>query len=233
MKKLIYVLIFCTLIGCIQQPNTTSKGGEECVCKCPPSENMSTFVYIYPLGCPSSICDISSMREWVAELNLSVKEYTADWARGPLVFAYTQTSVGLINPTSKKTFMEGVCNFLKNKKSCDIVEEELKRTRENLAPCLSKYNVSGGTVVFFYSTACHWCKKMAPWVEELGNQTYNFLWIEVQDTEKMKIYNECFGALITETGVPQFICTTDAELHLGAFQDIDALKEFAEKCRKK
>jgi len=103
--------------------------------------------------------------------------------------------------------------------------------------CLEKYNVSADTVGFLHRDGCGFCTKMKPFITELENNTvnsYNFLWINTADSEKMKIGRECLADIFDfGQGVPQFACPSNGQWKLGAvFQTVDEMKNFAEECKK-
>ncbi|OQX18619.1 MAG: hypothetical protein BWK75_06495 [Candidatus Altiarchaeales archaeon A3] len=98
--------------------------------------------------------------------------------------------------------------------------------------CLEKYNVSEDTIAFYHSDTCPHCVKMKPWVHELENKGYKFLWVNAADAEKMKIAQECLPDVLNfNEGIPQFGCPSNKKLKIGEFMSIEEMQKFADECR--
>lgn len=105
--------------------------------------------------------------------------------------------------------------------------------------CLGRHGISENDVVFLYSDRCIWCIKMKPLLEALEKEGYGFFRVNIADSEKMKIAQECLSDVLNFDGaVPQFACPATGETHAGAFvkpdrsPDISQLRAFAEECKK-
>jgi len=109
------------------------------------------------------------------------------------------------------------------------VESERVNDNDTLVKCIGPYNITPDTIVFYHSNQCGWCNKMKPVVEKLQNEGYSFHWAEVSDAESMEVIKNCFRKQMTRSGVPQFICTKNAEIHVGATSEKN-LKKFADEC---
>jgi len=103
--------------------------------------------------------------------------------------------------------------------------------------CLNKYNITSDTVAFYHASWCPHCQKMEPWVKELENQGYKFLWAQADSQEStmvanVKIAQECYKDVINfGGGIPQFGCAANGQLHIGEFMSKEEMKNFAEKCK--
>ncbi len=95
--------------------------------------------------------------------------------------------------------------------------------------CAEPYNITAGTVIFYYSNGCGYCQKMKPLVEELQGEGYSFYWSEVSADETRGVIEKCLKRYITSNGVPQFICINNAKIHVGAMSK-EVLKKFADDC---
>ncbi len=117
-----------------------------------------------------------------------------------------------------------------------VEEPSVAMNEETIAACIEPFNVTPGEVIFYHSSGCGWCSKMVPGVENLETEGYNFHWAELTTGEGVDLVNQCYRKYITSGGVPQFICTTNANIKVGAFtdqnRDLDeaALKAFADAC---
>jgi len=129
-------------------------------------------------------------------------------------------------------------NTIKYSCTVKILEVITKAGFANMS-CLGKYKISENSVIFLYSDGCGWCAKMKPLVETLEKEGYSFLRINMADSEKMKIGEECLKDILDfNRGVPQFGCPVTGKSHVGAFikpdrsGDIDQLRAFADECKK-
>jgi len=112
-------------------------------------------------------------------------------------------------------------------------------TKEEYAnrSCLKAYGLTDGTVAFYHASWCPHCQKMEPWVKELENQGYKFLWAQADSQEStmvanVKIAQECYKDVINfGGGIPQFGCAANGQLHIGEFMSKEEMKNFAEKCK--
>ncbi|NCN65007.1 MAG: hypothetical protein GW779_05280 [Candidatus Altiarchaeum hamiconexum] len=98
--------------------------------------------------------------------------------------------------------------------------------------CLQKYNIGEDTIAFYHSDTCPHCVKMKPWVHELENKGYKFLWVNVADAEKMKIAMDCLPDVLNfNEGIPQFGCPSNKKLKIGEFMSIEDMQKFADECK--
>ena len=115
-------------------------------------------------------------------------------------------------------------------------EPSVAMREETISACIEPFNVTQGTVIFYHSSGCGWCSKMVPGVENLETEGYDFHWAELTTGEGIDLVNQCYRKYITSGGVPQFICTTNANIKVGAFTDsnrnldVAGLKAFADAC---
>lgn len=106
-----------------------------------------------------------------------------------------------------------------------------------VAECAVSYNLTTETVIFFHSNSCGWCAKMKPGVEQLQNEGYSFYWVEVSDSEAMKVVEDCIQDYMTSGSVPQFICVKNGGIKVGAFTDesgnldLEAMRKYADDCK--
>ena len=120
-----------------------------------------------------------------------------------------------------------------NDSECNL---DLICNKDALTECSATYNLTGDTVIFYYSTGCGWCQRMMPPVENLQSEGYEFHWADVSDAESRAVVDDCFREYMTSTSTPQFICVNNAEIKVGAFADrnlnpdIEALRNFADLC---
>jgi len=94
--------------------------------------------------------------------------------------------------------------------------------------CIQKYGLTDKTVIFYHASWCPHCKNMVPIIEDLEEEGYSFIWVEVDDKESMAIIDDCFSDVVGQ-GVPEFICAGSKEVKMGEISK-SALKKFAESC---
>jgi len=111
--------------------------------------------------------------------------------------------------------------------SCSL---NLVCNKDALTECSTNYNLTEDTVIFYHSLNCGWCQKMIPYVENLQTEGYEFHWADVSDAESRAVVDDCFSDYLTSGSVPQFICVNNGEIQVGAFQDEEGLRGFADSC---
>ncbi|MFH1286124.1 MAG: thioredoxin family protein [Candidatus Micrarchaeota archaeon] len=190
------------------------------------------LTYFAPPGCPSYICNIGDLTSWSTKLSIPVREYSADWASGPIALLYKNESVYLLTLTNEQLFMKDMCNELNDAKACSIYAQLSAESLKEARACLVNNSLGVDTILFLYSNTCPHCANMKPYVLELQNASYNFLWAEVQDQKNLSIAASCYGGIIdSSAGVPQFACVANGKWQLGAFASKNAMKSFADECK--
>jgi len=120
----------------------------------------------------------------------------------------------------------------------NVKVKEIKDVVTERISCLENHNVSIGTVAFYHASWCPHCQKMKPWVKELENEGYKFLWAQIDSQEStmvanVKIAQECYKDVINfGGGIPQFGCAANGQLHIGEFMSKEEMKNFADECKK-
>jgi thioredoxin-like negative regulator of GroEL len=88
-------------------------------------------------------------------------------------------------------------------------------TGQAVTPVGEQNSSKNGTVMYFYSEACHYCQQEKPIVERLENESYNITWMDVGIHPD---YWQTYGI----QGTPTFLAS-NGERHAG-FLEYDALK---------
>jgi thiol-disulfide isomerase/thioredoxin len=83
------------------------------------------------------------------------------------------------------------------------------------------------SVYFIHADWCPHCQKMAPWVADLGTQGYAFVSVT---TENLASYKDCLTGVAKMQYIPEFVCLSNKQSHVGGFTDENAMKEFADAC---
>lgn len=218
----------------------TGNGGERIVYDCTkcnstitPQPQNTEFALLLPTGCTDELCGISRTKGWASELGFETKLYNASWAQGPILMLFTKTDAFVFQstPTTRLQFMDGTCNFINDKKACDIYKQELENSKTGIGACLAKNGLSMGTIAFYHSETCPHCAKMKPWIQELEAQGYKFYWVEGSNSTAMTVARDCYSTILKfNDGVPQFACPSNGKWQLGEFLSKDEMTKFASDC---
>jgi thiol-disulfide isomerase/thioredoxin len=205
------------------------------IISCPPCPQASSgenlnILYLMPLNC--SNCDIPMVQKMSQDLGIKIVGYVTDSVHSPMILIGTMNRATLALANSRYNILNSICEFANYEKACTLKEETSEG--EEIKACLEKYNSSPNSVVFYHAEWCGHCKKMMPWVKELEREKgYEFLWIEVDDEEGMKIAKECLSTILDTRGyVPQFACPATKKLKVGEFPSKEKMGEFVEECKK-
>jgi len=229
-EKVIYDCSKCnTTVDCSKCTTDCSKCGPDI--RTVPIEIKSGLSLIIPPACTDELCGISKTKGWAGELGLNLQVYNADWAQGPILLMYTENKAGIIKPMSRLDFMQSVCEFVNSTKACTFYREEFKNAKSEMKACLQNSSLSLDTVAFYHTNSCPHCAKMKPWVQELEQQGYKFLWAEASDTTNMTIAQSCLSSILKfSQGVPQFACPANGAWQLGEFASKDDMVNFVKDC---
>jgi len=83
------------------------------------------------------------------------------------------------------------------------------------------------SVYFIHADWCPHCQKMAPWVTDLETQGYSFVSVT---TDTLAVHKDCLTGVAKMQYIPEFVCLSNSQSHVGEFTDEDALKAFADEC---
>ncbi|HEX55263.1 MAG TPA: thioredoxin [Candidatus Altiarchaeales archaeon] len=224
---LIFLIVLAIFSGCI------TRECPECVCPpCPSNQSHEQLdrikiIYLIPLNCDD--CNLPMLQDIAYELEIKSELYITDAVKRPSALIMKDNRATLAVANSKLNIVTAICEFTGNERACSMRDSINSSNMEN---CLSKYNISKNSVIFFHTEWCSHCRKMVPWIEKLENETYEFVWIDANDDERMKIVRECLAQILDKRGyVPQFACPANSKLHIGEFRTIDEMRKFAEECR--
>jgi len=221
---LLAIVAFLTLLaGCMEQ-----KECPPCVCdNCNVSSTDVGIIYLIPENCQD--CNLAMLQDISYELDIEHKLYFTDSVSRQSVLITKDNKATLAAASSRGNVLKALCDFSDYEMACNILNNSNKSS--SVTDCLENYNISANSVVFFHADWCSHCKKMMPWVRQLENESYSFLWIEVSDKDKMNIAQKCLSDILDlRGGVPQFACPANGEHHLGEIRTIDDMKNFAARC---
>ncbi len=198
--------------------------------KCPTTNQGNlNLLYLVPVNCTT--CDFQMMQNVMNDLGIKITPYVTDKVLTPMVFIGSNNTATLALANSRYNVLTAICEFANYRTACSL-RDRTNVSEGGVSACLSKYNISAKSIIFFHSTTCPHCARMMPWVRNLENESYDFTWIEASDSEKMRIVKDCLVTVLDTAGyVPQFACPLTKELRVGAFASIEQMKEFADKCR--
>jgi len=83
------------------------------------------------------------------------------------------------------------------------------------------------SVYFIHADWCPHCQKMKPWVLDLQSQNYNFV---IVTSDNLASYKDCLIGVAKMQYIPEFVCLSNKQSHVGEFTDESALKAFADAC---
>jgi len=83
------------------------------------------------------------------------------------------------------------------------------------------------SVYFVHADWCPHCQKMAPWVADLETQGYRFVSVTSDNLASMK---DCLAGIAQMQYIPEFVCISNKQDHVGEFADENELKAFADAC---
>jgi thiol-disulfide isomerase/thioredoxin len=83
------------------------------------------------------------------------------------------------------------------------------------------------SVYFIHADWCPHCQKMKPWVLDLQSQNYTFVMVT---NENLASYEDCLTGVAKMQYIPEFVCLSTSQSHVGEFTDENALKAFADAC---
>jgi len=200
------------------------------VLKCPDINKKDlNLLYLMPLNCTT--CDLRMIQNIETDLNVSISSYVTDKVLSPMIFIGTKNIATLALANSRYNVLAAICEFAEDKTACSL-KKLASADYGPIAACLDKYDIDSRSIIFLYSNTCVHCTRMKPWIKKLENQSYNFTWIETQDSKAMKIVKDCLTNILETHGyVPQFACPYTKELHVGEFASISQLRDFADRCK--
>jgi thiol-disulfide isomerase/thioredoxin len=83
------------------------------------------------------------------------------------------------------------------------------------------------SVYFIHADWCPHCQKMAPWVADLEAQGYKFVGVT---SDNLASYRDCLKGVAQMQYIPEFVCLSTSQSHVGEFNDKSELKAFADDC---
>ncbi|MFH1848708.1 MAG: SurA N-terminal domain-containing protein [archaeon] len=142
---------------------------------------------------------------------------------------YEENRIGNISLEDLHDYVE---QLLMLQKQQDSVAGYIKSLRKNstiriLLPeywslCFSRFNISKGTVIYYYSRSCGFCVDLLPVIDSLP---YSFHIAEA--SENTEALDTCIENLGIE--VPKLVCTSSGKVLRGAVPE-SAIRSFAESC---
>jgi len=184
-------------------------------------------LYLYPEKCKD--CNLSMVKQLSNDLGLDIGIFLSRDVSRPSVLVANKDKSYLGIANSRFNIANILCGVANYTKACVVIDDELAKAKS----CLNEYKINPENVVFYYtSDLCENCDLMVSWVKELEKESYNFTGIDMNNTMQMTVAKQCLNQLIDVNGyVPQFVCPTTGQTHIGKFDFYDDLKEFADKCR--
>ena len=82
------------------------------------------------------------------------------------------------------------------------------------------------SLFFFYTQGCGWCKKVIPLIDELNNEGYNILKLDLADGENSKLQTEVKKEYNHQCGTPYFVDSETGNTICG-FREKDVLEKWA------
>lgn len=187
-------------------------------------ENMTVY-YLMPVGCVE--CNPLMIEGISSELELDIKIVESDSVLSPSVLVVYEGRSTLGLAKSRLNVLSMLCDFTGVKKSCDLRLEDI----DSMVVCLSGYNISADTVVFFTQDGCDRCSDMKPLISQLKGEGYGFYTIDVDDEDELAVAEACLSDILDLEGVvPQFACAGKGRSRLGAFTSIEQMRDFADEC---
>jgi len=83
------------------------------------------------------------------------------------------------------------------------------------------------SVYFIYADWCPHCQKMKPWVTDLESQGYKFVKTSSDNVDSVR---GCLAGIGQMQYIPEFVCISNKQDHVGEFTDENAMKAFADAC---
>ncbi|VVB73465.1 Uncharacterised protein [uncultured archaeon] len=68
---------------------------------------------------------------------------------------------------------------------------------------------------------------MKPWVVDLQGQNYSFIMVT---NDNLAAYKDCLTGVAKMQYIPEFVCLSTSQSHVGEFTDENGLKAFADAC---
>lgn len=93
-----------------------------------------------------------------------------------------------------------------------------------------KTNCEAKKVYFIYADWCPHCQKMKPWVTQLENEGYLFVKIDSQNQDAVNLARECLTGIAQLKYIPEFVCPSNKQSHVGEFASIEEMKSFVSSC---
>ncbi|MCS7109470.1 MAG: thioredoxin family protein, partial [Candidatus Micrarchaeota archaeon] len=85
-------------------------------------------------------------------------------------------------------------------------------------------------VYFIYADWCPHCQRMKPLVSQLENEGYQFVKIDSQNPDAVNLAKECLTGIAQLKYIPEFVCISNRQTHVGAFSNIDEMRKFVSNC---
>ena len=108
------------------------------------------------------------------------------------------------------------------------VAEATEETTEETAATDETANADGDELspwYYFFSSGCGWCKKASPVVEELNDNGYDILMLDVAESDNAKLRDELFAEYKLQCGTPWFI-NAETGHQVCCFREKDILQKF-------
>ncbi|MEM3408407.1 MAG: thioredoxin domain-containing protein [Candidatus Micrarchaeia archaeon] len=93
-----------------------------------------------------------------------------------------------------------------------------------------KTNCEVNKVYFIYADWCPHCQKMKPWVTQLEKEGYLFIRIDSQNRDAVNLARECLTGIAQLKYIPEFVCPSNKQSHVGEFASIEEMKSFVSSC---
>lgn len=217
-------------VGTCEVPSTTLASTAICP-KCPSSstsdENLR-ILYLMPIDCKN--CDVAMIDDISGGIGIEIEKYVTDSVPRAMVLLTFKNKATTALAGSELNILNAICEFSGYKKACLLRDAMVGSPKTEI--CLDKYNLTKDQVAFYYTDWCPHCTRMKPWIKELENESYKFLWLNAENESDIKIAEECFSKILNiGGGIPQFACPSNGGLKVGEFSSKEKLKEFAEECK--
>lgn len=99
---------------------------------------------------------------------------------------------------------------------------------KNNAECLSTYGLDPKTPLFVYRETCPYCVEILPTMKGLEQKGYVFSWVDVSNSDNVKMLYGCFADLVK--GTPQLICPGTRKERAGVLTENEVIA-FVNECR--
>jgi hypothetical protein len=190
-------------------------------------ENLSVY-YLMPPDCED--CDLSMIDGISSDLDVEIRGVRTRIVPRPNLLVVYGNRADMALANSKLNVLSLLCEFTNITRACDL-RDELKSI-ESAVDCLNGYNVSPNSVAFYTGDDCEHCSGMKPWIRQLGKEGYAFYTIAIEDENMTQIADDCLSEILDLKGnIPQFVCASLGKHHMGAFESIEDMREFAENCK--